>query len=1049
MAKRETWTPPSNPPAGGTGGGQLVPESSDRGGRDERDVMSHGEARTPDLAAIRAKLAATDGRAYWRSLEEVAGSEEFEHFLHSEFPQEAAAWDPKLGRRHFLKLMSASLALAGAGACTRQPTEKIVPYVDIPELIVPGRPLYFATSMPLLGVGAGVLAESHMGRPTKLEGNPDHPSSLGGTDVTTQASVLGLYDPDRAQVVNSVGAIRPWSAFVKTLTEAMSRQRDKKGAGLRLLTGAVTSPTLVSLLEDVLKRYPEARWHRYEPAAGDGSAGGTELAFGERFDVRYRFDTADVVVSLDSEFLSCGGGNVRYARDFMKRRRVDGPRSSMNRLYVAETTVSTTGASADHRLAVKPSEMEAFAFALARAAGVDVKPGTVDAAADRWIAAVARDLRRHRGKCLVVPGEQQPAVVHALAHAINVTLGNAGRTVEYVEPAGPQPTGGTQSLAGLVADMNAGHVDVLVMLGGNPVYDAPTDLDFATALGRVGLSVHHGLHEDETSELCHWHIPATHYLETWGDVCAHDGTAAVIQPLIAPLYEAKTETEMIAAMLGQHQRTAHDLVHDYWKSKTHRPDFESFWSRALHDGVIAGTTPKARKVSLQKRWAKLTAEAAAGQADSGDAAADGSLEIVFRPCPNVFDGRFANNAWLQELPRPLTKLTWDNAAWMAPATAERLHLANGVLVVLAYDGRKVEAPVWIAPGQPEDTVTVHLGYGRRRGGRVANGVGFDAYRLRTSEQPWWGRGLEVTKAGRRHDLVTTQHHHSMEGRDLVRSATLREYRAHPGFAHANEHEKPEATSLFPGYAYDGHAWGMSIDLGACIGCNACQIACQAENNIAVVGKEQVAAGREMHWIRIDRYYEGSLDAPRTVHQPVPCMQCENAPCEVVCPVGATVHSSEGLNDMVYNRCVGTRYCSNNCPYKVRRFNFFLFSDWTTETYKMQRNPDVTVRSRGVMEKCTYCIQRINKVRIDAKNQHREIRDGEILTACQQACPTEAIVFGDLNDADSKVVKLKADERNYALLGNLDTRPRTTYLAAVRNPNPELESSASADDRGEA
>jgi molybdopterin-containing oxidoreductase family iron-sulfur binding subunit len=645
---------------------------------------------------------------------------------------------------------------------------------------------------------------------------------------------------------------------------------------------------------------------------------------------------------------------------------------------------------------------------------------------------VAADLRAHRGRSAVIAGDEQPAVVHALAHAINAALGNVGATVLYTAPVAAAPVEHAASLGELIADMDAEQVELLLIAGGNPVVTAPADLGFAERLATVDLRVHLGLYDDETSRLCHWHLPETHYLEAWSDTRAFDGAVTIMQPLIAPLYEGRSAHEVLAAFAGEPERKGYDLVRAHWRGARGGDDasFERFWRRALHDGVVPDTALPPTPVALRRDW--LEPEDAAGADEAGD-----GLDLQLRLDPTVFDGRFANNGWLQELPKPLTKLTWDNAALVSPATAARLGVASEDVVELVYAGRTLRAPVWVLPGQADRVVTVHLGNGRTRGGRVADGAGFDAYVLRTAAAPWGGPGLEVRPTGERYPLACTQQHHGMEGRHLIREATLADFRADPHVLHEGAHDPPPDMTLYPPHPYEGYAWGMAIDLGACTGCNACVVACQSENNIPVVGKDQVARGREMHWIRIDRYYEGALANPAVRHQPVPCMHCENAPCELVCPVNATVHGDEGLNEMVYNRCVGTRYCSNNCPYKVRRFNFYLYSDWTTESRKLAANPDVTVRSRGVMEKCTYCVQRINQGRIQAKKEDRTIRDGEVVTACQQACPAEAIVFGDINDPESRVARLKKDPRNYTLLADLNTRPRTSYLALVTNPNPEL------------
>jgi molybdopterin-containing oxidoreductase family iron-sulfur binding subunit len=983
-----------------------------------------------DLDALRRKLDGRQGPAYWRSLEELAQTDSFKELLHREFPSEIAAWDDPKGRRRFLKLMGASLAFAGLTGCTRQPEEKIVPYVRSPEEVIPGRPLYYATALSLAGYATGVLVESHMGRPTKIEGNPQHPASLGATDALTQASILNLYDPDRVRTLSHLGLISTYGEFLAAFGTALAARKAQGGTGLRLLTGAVTSPTLAARLDAVLGELPEARWHQYEAVSRDNARAGARLAYDEDVEARYRPGLADVIVALDADFLTAGPGSVAYAREFASRRRPGHDHGKMNRLYAVESMPSSTGAMADHRLSLPAGAIEIWTRALARELGLAVPPGgaSLPARAEEWAKVVARDLAAHRGTGLVVPGDGQPAAVHALAHAMNRRLGNNGRTVLTTDPVEARPVMQADSLRELVEDMNAGRVETLIIFGGNPVHTSPADLDFAGALESVKLKVYLGSHADETGTLCHWLVPEAHDLESWGDTRAFDGTVSIVQPLIAPLHGGKTPIELLAAFGEDPNRSGHDIVREHWQSRW--PAFEKDWRRALHDGLVAGSDLPDRDVPLRDNWAARLPQPASN--------GGGDLEIVFRPDPSVFDGRFANNGWLQELPRPLSKLTWDNAAYLSPATAQRLDVANEDLVRLSLEDRTVEAPVWVLPGHADGSVTVHLGYGRPRAGGVGDGAGFDAYALRTSRRPDFAFGLQLSKTGRRHPLACTQDHHNMEGRHLVRHADLSEYHHHPDFAQHVGHEPGPEMSMFPRKEYEGHAWGMSVDLNACTGCNACVVACQAENNIPVVGKEEVSRGREMHWIRIDRYYEGGLENPETHHQPVMCMHCENAPCELVCPVAATVHSSEGLNDMVYNRCVGTRYCSNNCPYKVRRFNFMLYTDWQTDTLKLLANPDVTVRSRGVMEKCTYCVQRINGARIDAGNENRAIRDGEVITACQQVCPTGAIVFGDINDKKSRVAVEKEDSRSYGLLTELNTVPRTTYQASIGNPNPELE-----------
>ncbi len=983
------------------------------------------------LAAARATLAKAKGRRPWRSLEELASSSGFPGMLAREMPQQAAgitSWDP-IDRRDFLRLMGASLALGGLTACTKQPPEKIVPYVVPPEELIPGKPLFYATAFTQGGYAQGVLAESHMGRPTKVEGNPGHPASLGATDIFAQASVLQLYDPDRAQAHRRAGRLSSWDAFAKELEEALVPLQLARGGGLRILTGAVTSPTLAAQLAKVLEQYPEARWHQYDPLHDDHAHEGAVLAFGEPVSVRYRLDQAKVIVSLDADFLARGPGHLAYARAFAKGRGAADGAAEMNRLYVVESAPTLAGANADHKIAVRPTAVEHIARALARGLNVDVPAGE-DTGHGAWIAALVQDLKLHRGEAVVLAGAHQPPAVHAIAHAINDQLGAFGRTMELTEPVEARPENHLASIRELASAMKAGQVQVLLVLGGNPAYDAPADLAFGEALKNVKLAVHHGLYEDETSRLCRWHLAAAHYLETWGDARAFDGTVSIQQPLIEPLYNGKAETEVVSALLGRAGRKALEIVQEQWKAGQ-SDGFERAWRRWLHDGVVpdSAAAPKS-----------LVAKAVTDPAKPIVALTPLDLELVFQPDPCVGDGSWANNAWLQELPRPLTKIVWDNVVLLAPQTAAYRRLENGFLVELKVDGRTVDAPVFIVPGHPEDVATVYLGGGRTAAGRTGNGVGFNAHAIRTSASPWIVLGT-ARDTGRTQDVVSTQGHDHLEGRHHYRTADLATYKHEPEFVKKFDEFGAQPVTLMPGFGEvysQGNQWGMVINLNACIGCNACMIACQAENNISVVGKEQAKNGREMHWIRVDRYYEGDPAHPATYIQPVTCMQCENAPCEAVCPVAATVHSNDGINQMVYNRCVGTRYCSNNCPYKVRRFNFLKFADHTTPSLKLQRNPDVTVRARGVMEKCTFCTQRISEARIEAKKQNRLVREGEVLTACQQVCPTNAIVFGDINDPESAVSRLRKSPLHYGMLVELNTRPRTTYLARVTNPNPALQ-----------
>jgi MoCo/4Fe-4S cofactor protein with predicted Tat translocation signal len=1067
----------------------------DRVLRSEPPAVAGGSDRPPATAG--GTDFALSGKTYWRSLEELADSPVFEEFVRREFPQQAEEWNDPVERRTFLKLMGASMALAGLSGCVIQPPEKIVPYARQPEEIVPGKGLYFATAFSLGGIAVPLLAKSNEGRPTKLEGNPDHPNNRNAdpndrgssaTDIFSQASILTLYDPDRSQTPLYRGEHRPWTTFMAEIRGAIERQNDgvkaRKGAGLRFLTETITSPTLAAQLKQILTDFPEAKWHQYEPANRDNARAGAIMAFGEPVNTIYDFSNADRVLSLGSDFLACLPGSLRYARDFAAKRRINGDKAEMNRLYVMESTPTTTGAKADHRFSVKPSDIEAFVRLIPAEfqrlkAGITPETKSGNTLPDP-IRSPFRDLLAHWESSIIIVGDEQPPIIHAIAHSWNAALGNVGKTVFYTEPIEANSVDQTQSLRELVTDIDAGRVETLVIVGGNPAYNAPADLKFdLNRLNKVKTRVHLSLYNDETSELCHWHIPATHYLESWSDTRSYDGTVTIVQPLIAPLYEGKTAHELLALFSDNYDRKPYDIVKDFWRGQTGTAgqrvstgsggdqvaavsaptDFESWWRQCLHDGFVSNTAPPVKTLALKSDWASSIAQPNAGGTPALPVKGSSEFEVIFRTDPTIFDGRFANNGWLQELPKPLTKLTWDNVALISANTAKKLGVAPQDyeqskkgreayvdMIEIKLGGRGLsKVPAWVMPGQPDDVITINLGYGRARAGRVGSKIGFNAYDIRTSDAPWIASGAQVTKATGQYELATTQVHFSMEGRDLLRESSLEEFnKEREHLREEKEHLKKELheLSLYPEYDYknqgNGYAWGMSIDLNSCVGCNACMIACQSENNIPIVGKEQVIRSREMHWIRVDAYFKGEPDKPEgPFFQPVPCMHCENAPCEPVCPVHATVHSSEGLNDMVYNRCVGTKYCSNNCPYKVRRFNFFLYQDWDTPTYQLMRNPDVSVRSRGVMEKCTYCVQRIQAAKIESELEGRQVRDGEIVTACQSVCPTEAIVFGNINDPNSRVSKLKALERDYSLLGELNTRPRTTYLSALRNPNPEI------------
>jgi Fe-S-cluster-containing dehydrogenase component len=1051
-----------------------------------------------DLVTIRSEGQEAQARKFWKEVERLADTEPYKRFLRSAFRREGEEPRGGISRRDLFRLLGASVGMAGLTACTKMPLEKIVPYVNPPEEFKPNTPLFFATSMPWCGVGQGVLAWSFMGRPTKIEGNNEHPGSMGRANIFMQASVLDLYDPDRTQVLYQNGEVGDWNDFLVEVDELRAAHLRNQGAGLRFLTGTVTSPSLGDQLNDLLKQFPQAQWHQFEAVSRDNVREGARMAFGQYVETVYRLDQAEVVVSLDSDVLFAVPGGVRYAWDFANKRRLNGPESPMSRLYAVEAVPSTTGTQADHRLRLRPSQVNAFARALTGALGVNL-PGLGQASPagvpPEWIPALAKDLKQHQGTSLIVAGDSQPPAVHLLAHAMNAALGNVGKTLIYTASIEVNPTQQTQSLRQLVSDIDSGQVQTLIILGGNPAYGAPVDIPFGEKLAKVNQRMYWGFYQDETAVHCNWVVPATHYLESWGDLRAYDGTVSMMQPLIAPLYDGKSAHELLTLFQGQPGRTGHTVVRDYWRSqlpKLSDQEFEVQWDTWLEKGIIDGTALPPKKVALQKN---VSVPEAATPQSSG-------LEIVFMPDPTIWDGSFSNNGWLQECPKPFNKLTWDNVVTVSPATAEQLRKTMAIvqaaplpargapgetgimvpgegtrlktlpwwnlgpdekleneLIEINYQGRKVVGALFMMPGQADDCIGVTLGYGRARAGRYGSDRGFNANTIRTADAPWFSSGVELKRTGKNYPLAVTQFHYPVANsgneeseeaiaafrRDLVRIANLDEFRENPNFAKDPPEMTTDAQSLYPVLPspYDfkkAPQWGMVIDLSACIGCNACVVACQAENNVPVVGKDQTSRGRYMHWIRVDTYYRDGLEEPEIYNEVLPCMQCENAPCEYVCPVGATVTGPGGINEQIYNRCVGTRYCSNNCPWKVRRFNFYRFADWTTPSFYAVQNPTVTVRSRGVMEKCTYCIQRIRYHQIKAEEADRKLRDGEILTACQQTCPTKAIVFGDILDPNSQVSKLKAQSRNYGLLEELNTRPRTTYLAKIWNPNPEIKES---------
>lgn len=991
-----------------------------------------------DLPAIRKRLAGKTGRQYWRSLDEIIETPATKEWLEREFSPAASEWPAQLDRRNFLKLMAASLALAGANGCTKPIMKEIVPYVEQPERLHLGKPLYFATAMPLGGFGTGILVKSREGRPIKADGNPMHPASLGGSSIWIQACLLDLYDPDRAQSVSRSGKPSSWGMFLGNLSQALETQQKKHGAGLRILTTTVTSPTLGAQLEQLLKTFPEARWHQYEPINQDQIIAGAHRAFGEYVATHYRFERAEVILSLDSDFLYTHAERLRYARHFTDQRRVVTRGQRMNRLYALESTPTVTGAMADHRLPLSSRQIQTAAWHLAGILGLAApnRAAPLDQTTTEWIGKVAHDLLSHAGASLVTAGQFQPPSLHELAARMNEKLGNINSTVQHASPAEFRPEFQLESLRQLSLDMEQGRVELLVILGGNPVYDAPTDFEFAGRLKAVPFAAHLSLSFNETSAGCEWHIPQTHFLENWGDIRSFDGTVTIQQPLIAPLFGGHSEYELLAVVQRlEPQRSDYELVREHWRGQNRWEDFESGWRKAVQNGVVEGTALPVRQVQLRTEGNTPPATVAGPESISG-------IEVLFRPDPSVWDGRFADNPWLQEIPKPLSMLTWDNAVLVSPKFAEREHLSNGDVVELRTRDRWLRAAAWILPGQAEDTITLPLGYGRSLAGRAGIQAGFNAYVLRNSTAVWQLAGLEVRKSEGHYRFATPQLHfrlHSPE-RQVYREGTLAQFKADPTFVKEHIEAPDEQDTLYYPHEYDYPLkWGMAIDLTTCIGCNACTMACNIENNIPVVGKDQVELGREMLWIRVDTYYHGSLDNPEFKRQPVPCMQCQNAPCEYVCPVGATVHDHEGLNLQIYNRCIGTRYCSNNCPYKVRRFNFLGYTTQTTPLEALRNNPEVSVRSRGVMEKCTYCVQRIAAARIKAGEENRSIREGEVRTACQEACPAKAIVFGIMTRQDSEVAQYKRHALEFPMLGQENTRPRTTYLAKLQNPNPELAS----------
>lgn len=973
------------------------------------------------------------GQKYWRSVQAMENSPEFTRWVEREFQDNASEMLESGSRRNLLKLMAASFGLAGATAC-RRPVEPILPHAKGLENFVHGKASHYATAVSTGGAATGLIVQSHDGRPTKVEGNPRHPYSLGATNAHAQALVLSLYDPDRARQVHKGKARSSWDEFHAWASKALTPEAAGDGASIRILSERTSSPALEALRGEWTKKFPAAQWVEFDAVSFDNPRAGAEMAFGQPMEPHYQFDKADVVVALDADFLGLDAVSVLPVKQFSSRRKVETPQSEMNRLYAAESNYTLTGAMADHRVRVRAAEVGALAMALAKelnVSGAELKVlGNADSKSAKFVTAVAKDLAAHRGKSIVVAGPRQPAAVHALVALINQALGNTGATVVYTRPVVANPATSLAQVEQLTADLNAGKVKTLIVLGGNPVYALPGGLGFGEAMKKAQVTVALTAEENETWHAAEWRLPEAHPFEAWGDARALNGLASIQQPLIAPLHEGRSALEVTAFLARGERVSGHDAVKAFWSAQW-GAEAGKRWQKSLFDGFVEGT-----EFPVQSPAAAIPAVLAKVQAEL--APAPEGWEVVFFPSASAWDGRFANNAWMHEAPDPMTKLVWDNAALLSPASARELGVKDGDYLTIAVNGREIKAPAMVQPGHADKSVSLSLGYGRAACGRVGQGVGHSVEPLRTVKGFHIATGANVKKDGGSYQLVTTQEHHSMEGRAIVLEAAMATYREHPDTFEHMVHS-PARVSMYPGHDYSqGYQWGMAIDLTSCIGCNACVVACQSENNIPVVGKDQVFRGREMHWIRMDRYYTGSEEDPQVVTQPMACQQCENAPCESVCPVAATVHSPEGLNDMAYNRCVGTRYCANNCPYKVRRFNFLNYHKGLEETTKMVFNPDVTVRMRGVMEKCTYCVQRIQEKKIEAKAQgRRTLKDGEVVTACQQACPAEAIAFGNINDPESKVAKLKKQQRDYELLEELNTRPRTTYLAKLRNPNPEL------------
>lgn len=973
-----------------------------------------------ELSTLREKLAQKKGPTFWKSLEEVAETTEFKAYLEQEYPNGVVDFEDPTGRREFLKLMGFSLVMSFLSGCTKKAHEKIIPYVKDPKGVIPGKPQYFATSYPMNGHSIGLLATNHLGRPTKIEGNPDHPDSLGATNGFAQAEILNLYDPDRSQDILKSGIKSNWEQFSQAVLLELKKQQNKQGSGIHLLTETIISPTLYDQIQQLLVKFPQAKWYQYDPVNLDQSRIAQKNILNQYYDPIYHFDQADRILSIDCNIISDLPGSIRYSRELIQKRKSQ----QSNRIYTFSATPNLTTALADHHFPTHANNLYQIVAYIAMKAGIQIKGFStqLNTSETENLDLIWEDLSQHSGKSVVIAGSHLPYQIQEVIYAINEKLQNYGKTIEWIKPIQAHPTIQIEELSQLSKNIQNQSVEMLLILGGNPAYTAPSDIPINQLIKTVPFTIHSSLFVDETSKDILWHIPQNHFLEIFSDSKASDGTISMIQPSIYPLYNGKSHHQLLELFLENSDTNDYDIVRNYWKKQWIGINFEKTWRQSIHDGVVQNSKHSTINPNLKINfnWENIQIYT-------------DRIQLAILPDPNIWDGQFSNNGWLQELPKPLTKLCWDNAAWISPKMAEQFQLSNGDLIQIDANHHQAKLPVWIVPTHGENSITLFMGYGRNFRGQVGYQIGTNVNPFKTSQNMHLV-SAKITKLFQKYPLATTQYHHNMYGRDIIRQKTVADAN-HVSHETSNSHHAD--MSMYPKFKYDDNKWGMVIDLSSCTGCNACVVSCQSENNVPIVGKKEVMNGREMHWIRIDQYHEGNLDNPKIHHQPVMCMHCENAPCEPVCPVGATVHSDEGLNEMVYNRCVGTRYCANNCPYKVRRFNFYQYSDKKSESLKMMRNPEVTVRDRGVMEKCSFCVQRISLARIDAKKENRPIQDQEIVTACQASCPTQAITFGNLNDPKAQVTHLKESNLNYTLLEELNTESRLSYLTKIMNPNPKM------------